>query len=259
MLKNKKHLGQNWLYDREILEEIAEISISRTVPATIGTVLEIGPGLGTLTSALLKRFDRVIAVEFDAKLAANLPGSFPGKNLQVIHADILDFDLDTLPKGYAVAGNIPYYITSPIIQKFIRAHNRPSRITLLVQKEVAQRLAATPGKYSVLGLSAQIYAEVSLGPVIKRDLFTPPPKVDSQVVVLTPRPKPLATEQTIALIKLGFSRARKKLASNLSATLQIPRRDIYDIFSQINLSERVRPADLSIKDWIKLETFLHKR
>jgi 16S rRNA (adenine1518-N6/adenine1519-N6)-dimethyltransferase len=254
MPKPKKSLGQNWLKDRNILLEIAQLSAG-----TAKTVLEIGPGLGTLTSALLKHFDQVIAIEFDKNLATNLPKSFPGKNLEVIHADILDYDLTKLPKNYAVAGNIPYYITSPIIQKFLHAKNLPNKITLLVQKEVAECLAATEGKYSILGLSAQIYAKVSLGPVVKRDQFSPPPKVDSQIIILEPRQKPLATEKTMALIKLGFSSPRKKLATNLSVTLQLPRESIHAIFDKINLTENVRPADLSIDDWIKLETFLHKR
>lgn len=254
MLKNKKSLGQNWLKDRETLLDIANISAGSS-----DVVLEIGPGLGTLTSALLKHFEHVIAIEFDENLAKNLPKSFPGKNLEVIFADVLDYDLNKLPAGYAVAGNIPYYITSPIVQKLIRATNKPSKITLLVQKEVAERLAAKQGDYSILGLSAQIYADVSLGPVIKRNLFTPAPKVDSQIVVMMPRSKPLATEKTISLIKLGFSMPRKKLATNLSVTLQMPRENIYKIFKQIGLDENVRPADLSIDDWKNLEKYLHKR
>ena len=254
MPKNKKSLGQNWLQDRDTLLSIAEIAASESQ-----LVLEIGPGLGTLTSALFKYFSKIIAVEFDENLASKLPKSFPGKNLQVVHADILDYDLETLPQNYAVAGNIPYYITSPIVQKLLRSQNRPSKITLLVQKEVAERLAAGPGKYSILGLSAQIYSEVHLGPIIKRNLFTPPPKVDSQVVILKPRPKPLATEKTMALIKLGFVSPRKKLATNLSTTLQLPRKDLYAIFDKMHLAQQVRPADLSISDWTKLETFLHKR
>ncbi|MCL1839797.1 16S rRNA (adenine(1518)-N(6)/adenine(1519)-N(6))-dimethyltransferase RsmA [Candidatus Saccharibacteria bacterium] len=273
MLKNKKSLGQNWLTDRKTLLEIAEIAYFGTLSSHDSNesdeacndrpeersqsklshlCLEIGPGLGTLTSALFKYFDRIISVEFDENLAANLPKSFPGKNLEVIHADILDYDLGQLPKDYAVAGNIPYYITSPIVQKFLHAENKPSKITLLVQKEVAQRLAAGQGDYSILGLSAQIYAKVSLGPVIKRNLFTPPPKVDSQVVILEPRSKPKATEKTMALIKLGFSSPRKKLATNLSVTLRLPRNDIYAIFKQLGIPENARPADLSINDWVEL-------
>lgn len=254
MPKNQKSLGQHWLRDRDTLLQIA-----RLASGTSDTVLEIGPGLGTLTSALFKYFQTVIAVEYDPNLAANLPQSFPGKNLRVISADILDYDLDSLPAGYAVAGNIPYYITSPIIQKFLQAKNRPSKITLLIQKEVADRLTAGPGKYSILGLSAQIYAQVEPGPLVKRDRFEPPPKVDSKVVVITPRPKPLADEQTIAFIKLGFAMPRKKLATNLSITLRRPRDEIYTALRQIGQSENARPADLSIEDWKELETFLHKR
>lgn len=254
MIKNKKSLGQNWLKDRETLLAIAGIAAG-----TSDTVLEIGPGLGTLTSALFKYFSKVIAVEFDETLAKNLPNSFPGKNLEVMHTDVLDFDFNQLPAGYAVAGNIPYYITSPIVQKLIRAENKPSKATLLVQKEVAERLAAGEGDYSILGLSAQIYAKVSLGPVVRRDMFTPPPKVDSQIVILEPRAQPLATEKTMALIKLGFVMPRKKLATNLSTTLQMPREEIYAIFEQLRLSENVRPADLTIEKWKSLEIFLHKQ
>lgn len=116
-LKNKKSLGQNWLKNRDILLDIAD---SASVD-DVETVLEIGPGLGTLTSALFKFFDKVISVELDDRLAANLPKSFPGKNLQVVHDDVLKLDIDTLdlPEKYVVAGNIPYYITSPIIDKFL--------------------------------------------------------------------------------------------------------------------------------------------
>ncbi len=254
MLKNKKSLGQHWLRDRATLLDIAELA-----SGTSDLVLEIGPGLGTLTSALFKYFSQVIAVEFDENLANNLAQSFPGKKLEVIHANFLDYDLDTLPQGYAVAGNVPYYITSPIIQKLLHAKNLPSRVTLLVQKEVAQRLAAGPGDYSILGLSAQIYADISLGPLIKRNMFTPPPKVDSQIVILVPYQKPLASEKTISLVKLGFSMPRKKLATNLSVTLRLPRESILEIFTRLGIPANVRPADLSIDDWKKLEISLHKR
>ena len=252
MAKNQKSLGQHWLKDRTILTNIAKYATMKGST----TVLEIGPGLGTLTSALFLYFDQVIAVEFDSSLAAKLPAQFPGKNLQVIHADILDFDLSILPTKYVVAGNIPYYITSPIIQKFLHADHPPAKITLLVQKEVAQRLAAKPGKHSILGLSAQIYAHVALGPVIPRHHFLPPPQVDSQIVILTPYEKPLATEQTIALIKLGFTAPRKKLATNLSTTLHLPRTQILTALKQINLPELARPADLTITDWIKLQNLI---
>ena len=250
-LQNKKSLGQNWLKDRDTLIDIADIS----------EVLEIGPGLGTLTSALFQFFDKVTAVELDERLATNLPKSFPGKNLTVINKDILTLDLAelNLPEKYVVAGNIPYYITSPIIQKFLHAKHKPAKIVFLVQKEVAERLAAEQGDYSILGLSAQIYADVSLGPVVKREFFTPPPKVDSQVVILEPLATPRASESTISLIKLGFIAPRKKLLSNLAMGLQLPREEILGYFQVNGISENARPADLSIENWCALEKNIHKR
>lgn len=253
-MKNKKSLGQNWLKDRDILIDIAD----HASVDGVDTVVEIGPGLGTLTSALFQFFDKVIAVELDDRLAENLPKSFPGKNLQVVHKDVLSLNLDelNLPEKYVVAGNIPYYITSPIIQKFIHEAHRPEKIVLLMQKEVAERLAAEPGDYSILGLSAQIYAKVTLGPVVGREFFTPPPKVDSQVVILEPLELPLASEKTMSLIKLGFIAPRKKLVSNLMVGLRMSREDVLKRFEKNGISENARPADLSIADWVSLEKSL---
>lgn len=256
-LKNKKSLGQNWLKDRDILIDIADSASCEDV----SEVLEIGPGLGTLTSALFQFFDKVTAIELDERLAANLPKSFPGKNLEVVNKDILSLDLNSLnlPEKYVVAGNIPYYITSPIIQKFLHAEHKPQKIVLLVQKEVAERLAAEVGDYSILGLSAQIYAKVTLGQVVGREFFTPPPKVDSQVVILEPLDEPRGDEAVMALIKLGFIAPRKKLLSNLSVGLQLPKEEILDYFEKIGISDNARPADLSIENWCALAESIHKR
>lgn len=251
-MKNKKNLGQNWLKDRAVLTEIAECAKTENNELA----LEVGPGLGTLTSVLLKNFEKVVAVEFDDNLAKNLPNSFPGKNLEVINENILDFDLNSLPKGYTAVGNIPYYITSPIIRKFLSSDNKPRRIVFLVQKEVAERLAAGKGKHTILSLSAQIYANVSLGPVVPRDFFTPPPKVDSQVVVLDPYAAPLASEEVLSLAKLGFTHPRKKLAANLSVTLKRPRAQILKVLMRFGIGISARPADLSIEDWINLHKAL---
>ena len=251
-MKNRKSLGQHWLKDRDILLDIAD---SAYLDGGSNTVVEIGPGLGTLTSALFKFFDKVISVELDDRLAENLPKSFPGKNLEVVHEDILKLNLETLnlPEKYVVAGNIPYYITSQIIQKFLHAEHRPERIVLLIQKEVAERLAAGPGDYSILGLSAQIYAKVELGTLVGREFFTPPPKVDSQVVILEPLAEPLASERTMSLIKLGFIAPRKKLVTNLQIGLKLPKERILVAFAENGILENARPADLTIENWVGLE------
>ena len=211
-----KSLGQHWLKDRTVLAAIADCADINPDD----TVLEIGPGLGTLTSELLRRAKKVVAVEFDAELARKLPAQFPGKDLEVITSDILSFDLTVLPKDYVVVANVPYYITSKIVQLLMTVDNKPKMAVLLVQKEVAQRLAAKPGDMSILGISAQLFAEVSLGDVIPASFFTPPPKVDSQVVILKTRQTPFLTDvdekDFFKVVKAGFSSKRKKLRSSLS-------------------------------------------
>ena len=245
-MKNQKSLGQHWLKNRIILDQIADLALTPSVD----TCLEIGPGLGTLTSSLLRRFSRVIAVEYDARLAANLPASFPGKNLDVRHQDFLQFDLSSL-QNYVVAGNIPYYITTPIIQKLLTAPCPPAKIVLLIQKEVAERLAAAPGHHSQLSLFAQNLATVTLGPVVPAREFTPPPKVDSQVVILAPRPAPQVSSAALALARRGFQSPRKKLATNL-ATSDCPKPVWQSRLAALDLNPDARAQDLSLADWESL-------
>lgn len=250
MVGTKKSLGQHWLKNREILEEIAELAADSGAyenSEKTGVCLEIGPGLGTLTSSLLRRFEKVIAVEFDERLAENLPKSFPGKNLKVINGDILEFDFGKMTQPYVIAGNIPYYITSPIIEKVLLAKKRPSRVVLLVQKEVAERILAE--KETVLSLFVKNRAKVLEGPVVKKEEFTPPPKVDSQVIVLEPK-KPLVGDEVFELIRRGFVAPRKKLIHNLAGLKS--KDELVKVFEQVELDIDVRPGDLKLKDWEKL-------
>ena len=275
-MANNKALGQHWLKNRAILEEIAELAArrgalsgdrggggvvgssgdrgkggakgladNRGAEGSASLCVEIGPGLGTLTSSLLRRFDRVIAVEYDKRLADNLPGSFPGTNLEVVNGDILQFDFSKLPRPYVVVGNIPYYITSPIIDKVLEAE--PRRAVFLIQKEVAERIASD--KESVLALSVKNRAKVELGPVVPASEFTPPPKVDSQVIVLVPH-EPIVDEKVIKLIKIGFLAPRKKVIKNLSGVL--PREKLEAIFEKSNIDIDARPHELHLADWQKI-------
>lgn len=255
-LQNKKSLGQHWLKDRAILDEIAELALGDVDPEAeeTRTCIEIGPGLGFLTSSLLKLFPKVIAVEYDEKLARNLPGSFPGKNLEVVNADFLQCDLESMPRPYVVAGNIPYYITSPIIMKLLETKNRPDRIVLLIQKEVAERVAAKAGKHTFLSVSVQNLANVSLGPVVTKEYFTPPPKVDSQVIVLEPKDAPTISEEALGLAKRGFAAPRKKLVKNLSPYHSVD--SLKSALEKLGLSVDVRPADLTLEDWQNLTELL---
>jgi 16S rRNA (adenine1518-N6/adenine1519-N6)-dimethyltransferase len=252
MTAPKKSLGQHWLRDRDTLAYIAESA--DITPQD--TVLEIGPGLGTLTSELLRRAEKVVAVEFDEDLARKLPGQFPGKNLEVIQSDILAFDLSRLPAGYKVVANVPYYITSKIVQLLMTAQNKPSVAVLLVQKEVAVRLAASPGDMSILAVSAQLFAEVELGDTVPAALFTPPPKVDSAVVTLRSRPSPQVPaseeKQFFRLVKAGFSAKRKKLRSSLSGGLAISKDQAETHLQQAGIGLDKRAEDLSIDQWLTL-------
>ena len=238
-----KSLGQHWLKNRAILDEIALLAGEGSL------CVEIGPGLGFLTSSLLRRFDKVIAVEYDAELAKKLPGSFPGKNLEVVAEDILKYDFSGLKEPYAVAGNIPYYITSPIIEKVLTVVPLAERVVLLMQKEVVERILAS--KETVLSLFVKNRAKVWAGPVVLRDEFTPPPKVDSQVLVMEPFAEgPVVRDEVFELIRQGFASPRKKLVHNLAGLKS--REDLAQIFESLGISPDARPGDLNIADWKKL-------
>ena len=269
-IKNDKSLGQHWLRDREILDAIA---FSAEIEDG-DFVLEIGPGLGTLTSSLLKfagKNGRVLSVEFDENLAKKLPAQFPGKNLEIINADFLDFDLSELPKNYKVAANVPYYITSKIVEKLLTSENKPSVAALLVQKEVAERMAAKAGELSILAIASQIYAEVSLDILVPREFFTPPPKVDSQVVVLKSREYNLieifnsknncevSEREFFRIVKAGFAAKRKKIAKSLSANLAISKERTAEILEKCEISPDLRAQDLNIEEWLKIsKVFFNK-
>ena len=258
MTGTNKSLGQHWLRDRETLIRIADEAGLKDGD----TVLEIGPGQGTLTSVLLKKAERVVAVEFDTDLARKLPGQFPGKNLEVVNQDILTFDLTTLPKGYKVVANVPYYITGKIVNTLLTSRNKPSVVVLLVQKEVAERLAAEAGRLSILGISAQVFSKVSLGDIVSAEKFTPPPKVDSMVVRMEVYERNLVEDlderEFFRMVKVGFSAPRKKLIRNLEAGLGVDREKMRKVFGKNGLDDNIRPQEMSIDDWRKLYVDLMK-
>lgn len=262
MVGTKKSLGQHWLKNREILEEIAELTVfgvdvdptnysasENSEKTEVSRCLEIGPGLGFLTSSLLKRFDEVTAVEFDERLANNLPKSFPGKNLKVINADILEVDLDDVmeTKEYYVAGNIPYYITSPIIRKVLTTKNLAKRVVLLLQKEVAERILSD--KETPISLFVKNRADVYAGPIVKKEEFTPPPKVDSQVIIMEPH-RPEVNEAVFGLIRKAFLAPRKKIIHNLTGLKS--QEELKQIFEELEIDPDARPGDLHLRDYQQL-------
>ena len=253
----KKSLGQHWLHDESTLAAICDAAGVQTDD----TVLEVGPGLGTLTRQLLARGAKVTAVEFDEVLAAQLPKNVLGDNpansdLTVVQQDILRFDLTTLPRGYKVVANIPYYLTSNLIRVLTESTNPFSQAAILIQKEVAERVAAKPGNMSILSVSAQYYCEVSLGVKVPAKLFTPPPKVDSRVLVLKYRSQPLFpnvdTKRFFRVVKAGFSQKRKTLVNSLSGGLAISKDQARAMLQSANIPENTRAQTVALDGWYAL-------
>ena len=252
----KKSLGQHWLKDNAALSAVA-------VAADINdkdTVLEIGPGQGTLTRVLVAQAKQVIAVEFDNALAAKLASRVSAHNLSVVNQDILKFDLTTLPPDYKVVANIPYYLTSNLLRVLAESANPPALMSLLVQKEVAERIAAGAGQMSLLALSVQLYYRPKLHRVVEASLFTPPPKIDSQIVSLRRYDNPLLvgtdTKKLFRAAKAGFAGRRKKLRSSLSAGLQIDKPQADQLLASAGISAGARAQELSLEDWCNLTKFI---
>lgn len=252
MVDAKKSLGQHWLNDVTALK--AMVSAARV--GSNDVVLEIGPGLGSLTVLLVESARKVVAVEYDDVLALQLPYHIQNENLEIIQGDILKFDFGALPPNYKVVANIPYYLTSNLIRLLCEAPNHFSTAALLIQKEVAERAAAGPGNTSLLSISIQYYCEVSLGEIVPASLFEPPPKVDSRILKLEYRKQSLFadvdTKEFFRLVKAGFSERRKKLRSSLSGGLGITKEDADRLLSKAGIDGSLRAQALSLKEWHKL-------
>lgn len=250
--KTKKSLGQHWLTDPASLDAMLEAADVQSSD----TVLEVGPGPGALTGRLVGHAAHVIAVEFDAELARALPVRVPAKNLQVVQQDILKFDLTMLPLGYKIAANIPYYLTSNLLRVLCESPNHFSTAALLVQKEVAQRVCAKPGDMSLLSVSVQFYCQATLGKLVPAALFTPPPKVDSQILQLTYRSEPLFddvdTRLFFRLVKAGFSQRRKTLLNSLSAGMRWDKLTTTHVLEAADIAPSTRAQNLSLDDWYAL-------
>lgn len=250
----RKALGQNFLMHQAIADRIADTAhLSKK-----DTVLEIGPGTGMLTRALLARAGTVIAVEADAELIPRLEETFATevreKRLRLILADIRTFDTASLPKGYALVANIPYYLTGELFRTFLTAKNKPSRIVFLVQKEVAARIARSK-KESLLSLSVKAYGTPKLEFNVPRGAFVPAPNVDSAVLAITDisgKNFNSAAEENrfFEILHAGFAHKRKKLIRNLE--LIKPRGVVEETFDTLHLDKNARSEDLSLTDWLTL-------
>ncbi len=251
-LRPHKGLGQNFLQDPLALEEI----ISAAQINSTDTILEIGPGLGSLTRYLAASAKEVVAVELDPNLLPPLRAILaPYQNVRLVHGDILKLSPGELVNepDYIVAANIPYYITSAVIRHLLESKIKPRRIVLTIQKEVAQRICARPGDMSLLALSVQVYGKPRITARIPADAFFPAPKVDSAVLCVdiypSPQIKPELLDTFFQLIKAGFGQKRKTLRNSLSSGLHISPTNAADLLTRANIDPQRRAETLNIEEW----------
>lgn len=258
-MRAKKRLGQNWLRDDYTLEKIvgaADLSME-------DEVLEVGPGLGTLTEKLIATGAKVVAVEMDSDLIPYLGNKFVKKdNFELHQADILSYDLSGLAKNYKVVANIPYYLTSNLFRKLLESSNPPGVMVVLIQKEVAARILAKPGQLSLLALSVQYYAKPEFVMDVKKELFEPIPKVDSAVIKITRHDKPVFEADTnllFRILKAGFAERRKKLRNSLSGGLRITKDEAEAILNEAQINLNARAQELSLVDWKNIYNIVSSR
>lgn len=249
-IKAVKGLGQHFLVDRTSLEAV--MAAGELTPED--TVLEIGPGLGVMTLPLARTVARVVAVESDATLADLLERDMP-PNLEVVARDIMHYDLRQLPAGYKVVANIPYYLTSAILRLLLESPHPPKLIAVLVQKEVAERVVAPPGKMSVLAFSVQYYGLPALTAKVERHKFWPPPKVDSAVLQVKVYDKPVFAadrDRLFRLVKAGFGEKRKMLKNSLAGGLNCSLDLATKLVETAGLELTARAQELGMLEWERL-------
>jgi len=261
-IKARKRLGQHFLIDEKVLGQsvsIAEVSKN-------DTVIEVGSGLGVLTVELARRAGRVIAIELDDNLAATLKRHLSAeKNLEIVNKDILKTDISSIlgdEKSYKVVANLPYYVTQATIRHFLESEPRPELMVLMVQKEVAQSIAAAVGKMSLLSISVQYYAEVRIAAFVPAQSFYPPPKVDSALLridVYSNPPFVVADEKGFfELVRAAFSAPRKKLVNSLAQGLNVEKKEALSLLAKAVIEGDRRAGNLSIAEWVTLFEIYHK-
>lgn len=266
-MKAKKSLGQHFLKSESALKKIRDAA--NVVGSDI--VLEIGPGLGALTAELLFSAGKVVAIEKDRDLIPHLEEKFAGEikrgKLEILEEDVLDFDPNVMgfykDFRYKVVANIPYYITGAILEKFLSAKTQPTSMTLLIQKEVAERIVAkdkngaSGGKESILSLSVKVFGKPKIIAKVPAGAFTPSPKVDSAILHIEKISRDFFTNKKdgcneslfFILIKKGFSAKRKQLVSVLSEFWNVDKETARETLRTLDISPQVRPEDVPLQKW----------
>jgi len=264
-LKPRKGLGQHFLVDGEVLEAI--ISAAGLTPADL--VVEVGPGLGILTEELAKKAGGVIAIELDDKLAALLKETLASfDNVTIVNDDVLNIEPGELLKEqkspvYKVVANLPYYITSPVLRHFLTAAAKPQMMIVMVQKEVAEAIAAQPGDMSLLSVSVQFYGKAEIIGRVPAQSFYPAPEVDSALLRIGLYAEPaVAVDEGgfFELVRAGFAAPRKQIANSLSQGFGLPRDVIFPLLEKAGITSQRRAETLTLEEWARLwRVFEEKR
>ena len=251
-LRPRKRFSQSFLVDRRLPEQIvraAEISGS-------DEILEIGPGLGILTCPLAEAASRVVAVELDRDLAGILPSIVP-ENVVILSQDALAFQpVEHFSGPYKLVANLPYQITTAVLLRYLDIQPRAALMVVMVQKEVAERITASPGRLSYLAVAIQSVAAVRMVRVVPPGAFYPPPKVQSAVLRLDPLPTPLIggehRSRFLEVAQAGFAQPRKQLANSLAQGLRVGKSEALLVLERARLAPDRRPQELTLQDWRRL-------
>lgn len=250
-LQPRREQGQNFLIDDQVIDE----TIAAAELSAEDTVLEIGPGFGVLTQPLAPRVKRVVAVEQDRVLTQALKKvTATARNIEIHNERIQDFYLANTGlehEHYKLVANLPYSVTSWILQHFLEDAPAPSLAVVMVQKEVAQRVTAQPGDWSILANAVHCFAVPKIIRIVDKTSFFPSPEIDSAILKITRRPQPLSTDPAgfMRLVKIGFASKRKQLHNNLASGLQLTSTQARALLEDIGLRADARAQELSPEDW----------
>jgi len=255
-MKSRKSLGQHFLIDENVLEDI----IAGAELTKDDTVFEVGPGTGVLTGELAARARRVIGIELDDNLAENLKKEMaPFPSVTVINANILDIDPSSLlnpGEPYKMVANLPYYITSPVLRHFLEAKAKPEMMLVMVQREVAKAIAAAPGQRSVLSIAVQFYGNPEIVRYVPANAFYPEPEVDSALLKITVYPAPAVNVSDEAgffsVVRAGFTTPRKQIANSLALGLSIAKPEAQRLLGKADIDPQRRAETLTLEEWAEL-------
>jgi 16S rRNA (adenine1518-N6/adenine1519-N6)-dimethyltransferase len=255
-IRPSKGMGQNFLFDRGVVKKIVDAAgINHD-----STAVEIGPGLGIMTEELLARSGHVTVVELDTDLVSHLRRVFGDRgNFQVVEADALKIEIGRLMQSdqpYTLVANLPYSVASAITRHALEDAHPPDHLTIMVQREVADRMVASPPDMSILGVATQYYANARIAFVVPPDVFIPRPQVESAIVELIPRPDRLlaAGQQAVffRLVNAGFRQKRKQVANSISHELGLPKDQVRRMLNEAEIDPSRRAETIAVEEWVRL-------